>query len=440
MNVVFDQFIETLQRTETLPLRELSRYQQRLLIPLIRHAHDRLPFYRERLDRLFTVSGEIDLTRWNSVPFLTRDDIIARGREMRVADLPADYGEITETRTSGSTGVPLEIATNSMVFFTANALLTRAARRFGVDTSRPMAIIGRFQDDPAASYPDGTIKKGWSLGDPAAPYYELDVMTPVDQQIEWLARRKTPYLTTLPSDALAIAYSITPEQGRDLGIEVVLLIGETVRDDARKIIAERLGARVAAIYACREIGHIASECEMAPHYHVAIENALVEIVDNEGRDVIPGSRGRVIVTGLYNYVMPFIRYEIGDMAVAGTKRCSCGRTLPVIEQIEGRTRNMFVFRDGTRVWPRASMIRPMHAFVPFSRFQLVQLDYETIEFRYVSDGSRRQPNLPALNAYARKMIHPSVNLRLIELENFLIGPSGKLEEFVSNLPAPNAPP
>jgi len=436
--MIFDQFLETLQRTERLPLRELSHYQQRLLIPLIRHAHGKLPFYHERLDRLFTVDGEIDLTRWNSVPFLTRDDVAAHGRDMRVGDLPAEYGEISETRTSGSTGVPLDIATNSMVFFTANALLTRAALRFGVDTSRPMAIIGHFQDNPAASYPEGTTKNGWSLGDPAAPYYQLDVMTPVDRQTEWLARRKAPYLTTLPSAALAIAYSITPEQGRALGIEVVLLIGETVRDDARKIIAEQLGARVAAIYACREIGHIASECEAATHYHLAAENALIEIVDSEGRDVTPGSRGRVIVTGLYNYVMPFIRYEIGDIAIAGTRPCSCGRTLPVIEQIEGRTRNMFVFRDGTRIWPRASMIRPMHAFVPFRRFQLVQLDHETIEFRYISDGSAREPDLPALNEYARKMIHPSVNLRLIEVENFSIGPSGKLEEFVSNLGVPNA--
>jgi len=120
---------------------------------------------------------------------------------------------------------------------------------------------------------------------------------------------------------------------------------------------------------CQEIGHIASECEAAPHYHVAAENALVEIVDDRGRDVGPGERGRVIVTGLYNYVMPFIRYELGGVAVAGAGDCRCRRTLPVIARVEGRSRNAFVFRDGSRMWPRTSIVRAMQPFVPFTRFQ-----------------------------------------------------------------------
>jgi hypothetical protein len=73
--------------------------------------------------------------------------------------------------------------------------------------------------------------------------------------------------------------------------------------------------------------------------HVAAENALVEIVDEQGRDVAPGGRGRVIVTGLNNYAMPFIRYQLGDIALAGTAPCGCGRALPVITRVEGRTRN-----------------------------------------------------------------------------------------------------
>jgi len=296
-------------------------------------------------------------------------------------------------------------------------------------------MIEPFRDQPVPPYPGGAIKRGWSHADPTAPCYQLDFTTPADQQVEWLARRKAPYLLTHPSTALGIAYAVTPDQGRALGIEVVLLIGETVQDGTRELVAERLGARVAAIYACREIGHIASECEATRYYHVAVENVLVEIVDSGGRDVPPGERGRVIITGLYNYAMPFIRYEVGDVAVAGAEQCSCGRTLPVIKQIEGRTRNMFVFRDGTRFWPRSFMIRPMRAFVPFRHYQLVQLDHETIEFRYTPDGSGRAPDLTALNAYARQIIHPSVHVRAIEVEVLSAGPSGKLEQFISKLPA-----
>lgn len=78
--------------------------------------------------------------------------------------------------------------------------------------------------------------------------------------------------------------------------------------------------------------------------------------------------------------------------------------------------------------------------MPFCRYQLVQLDHEMIEFRYVPDGSGRKPDLPALSAYAREAIHPSVNLRVTEVERLPISASGKIEQFISNLPASNAPP
>jgi phenylacetate-CoA ligase len=165
---------------------------------------------------------------------------------------------------------------------------------------------------------------------------------------------------------------------------------------------------------------------------------LVEIVDDEGRDVAYGESGRVVVTGLSNYAMPFIRYQLGDVAAAGPRSCPCGRTLPLIARIEGRTRNAFVFRDGSRVWPRAAMVQPMRAFIPFSRFQLVQLDYERIELRYVADGSPREPDLAALNAYARATIHPSVKVIPTEVEALPLGAHGKFEEFISHLGATSA--
>jgi phenylacetate-CoA ligase len=161
---------------------------------------------------------------------------------------------------------------------------------------------------------------------------------------------------------------------------------------------------------------------------------LVEILDEHGRDVRPGERGRVVLTGLYNYAMPFIRYAIGDVAVAGHGPCPCGRTLPVIAQVEGRTRNAFVFRDGTRVWPRARMVRQMKAFVPFVQYQLVQLDHERIELRYVPDGSGSAPNLDGLAAFARNMLHASVTISITPMDALPRGANGKFEDILSLVP------
>lgn len=434
MQELVERYSRALAKTERMSLRDLTHYQEQLLAHLVRHARDELPFYRSRLGALFRANGEVDLSRWNEVPILRRDEVSEHGREMRVSHLPAGYGAIREFRTSGSTGVPLEIASNELVFVASNALLTRMIRWFGLDNSRPLATIRRFTNDPAPPGPEGRVSNGWSLSNPGAPLYEMELMAPVEQQLEWLLSHKAPYLMTQPSGALAIAHAVTPERGRALGIEIVILAGETIPDGARDFIAERLGARVAGLYSCQEIGTIACECAAVPHYHVAAENALVEILDEQGRDVAPGEPGRVVVTGFYNYAMPFIRYELGDIAVASAAACKCGRALPVITRIEGRTRNAFVFRDGARVWPRAAMVRQMHAFVPFRRYQLVQLDHERIEFRYTPDGSGRKPDLVGLNAYARAVLHPSIQMSVCEMEAFPHGPSGKVDEFISHIP------
>ncbi len=169
MSEIFDQFLGTLAKTERLPAPLLARYQQDLLVRLVRHAHTALPFYRARLACLFMANGEVDLSRWNEVPILGRDEVAARGGEMRVADLAAEYGEIAEARTSGSTGLALEIATNGMVYFCAVALLTRTARRFGMDTARPLATIGRYRYHPIPPWPEGSISSGWSMSDPDTP-------------------------------------------------------------------------------------------------------------------------------------------------------------------------------------------------------------------------------------------------------------------------------
>jgi phenylacetate-CoA ligase len=434
MTAAFNQFLKALERTERMPLPGLARYQEQLLIRLVRHARENLPYYRRRLEPLFGADGTVNLSRWNDVPVLTREDAVANNAQMRVPQLAAEYGEVGEFHTSGSTGLSLSVANNALVSLATNALFTRMVRWFGLDTSRPLAVLRRFPDEQIPRNAEGRMERGWSLADPEASSYKLEILTPVEVQLQWLARHKAPYLLTFPSGALDLAHAVSPAHGRSLGIEMIFLIGETVPEGIAELIGERLGARVAGIYACQEIGSIACECNAVALYHVSVENALVEIVDEHGRDVAPGSRGRVILTGLYNYAMPFIRYEIGDIAVAGTGPCACGRTLPTIKRIEGRTRNMFLFRDGTRFWPRNSTILPMHAFVPFRRYQLVQLDQENIEFRYIPDGSGRLPDIAALNAYVRQSIHSSLNFTIKEVEKLPSSPSGKVEEFISNVP------
>jgi phenylacetate-CoA ligase len=431
MDEVFDRYLKLLGRTEWAPYPQLLRYQQGLLERLVRHAHTQVPFYRNRLACLFTGGGEVDLSRWRDVPILTRAEATAHADSMRALQLPESHGPIQEFQTSGSSGVPLKFTVDSPARIAYNAALTRLARWFGADTSRPLAQIRVFRTGEMPRYPDGMSSKGWSNADPDTDVYGLDLRTPVEQQVEWLLRRKCPYLMTLPSNAMALAYAITPAQARELGIEIVFSISETVTAQAREVVAQRLGARLVGIYSCEEVGTIAMECPAAPHYHEASENVLVEIIADDGRPPAAGQPGRVLVTGLNNYATPFIRYDIGDTATAALGPCSCGRSLPVIPQILGRTRNAFVFKDGKRVWLRAWDERAIQACVPCRELQMVQLDHERFELRYVPDGSDRAPDRAGLDAFVRDKIHPRAEVALMPMDTIPRGPGGKLDPFIS---------
>jgi len=426
----FTRFLGVLENSERAPRSDLLRYQQRLVAQLVCHAYEHVSFYRDRLACLFGADGRLDLSRWGEVPLVTRAEALIAGNAMRTPELPAIYGPITEIKTSGSTGQPLRIASNALNFLAANAALVRLARWWGIDASRPLAKIVINEADEIPAYPEGRERDTWSYGDRRAPIFELDLSTPIEQQIEWLRRKKAPYLMTLPSNAVALSYAVAPEQARELGIEVIFAIGETVLPQARKFIAERFGARLVAIYSCQEVGLIATQCPTSTDYHMVVENCVVEILRDNGTPALPGEYGQVVVTGFYNYAMPFIRYSIGDVATVGRNFCSCDRSLPLIAQIDGRTRHAFVFRDGTRVWPRPLNFS-VSEFVACREYQLAQLDRERIEFRYVPDGSGRAPDHAGLDAYIKQKIHPSAEVLLAPMQSIPRGPGGKLTPFIS---------
>ncbi len=430
-NLIFDRYLKVLQKTEWMPRNQLQAYQQHLLTRIVQHAYDNVPFYRDRLACLYTTAGAIDVSRWHEVPVLSRDDVPRHADSMRAPRLADLYGAVHETRTSGSTGTPLTITFNALVRIASNAAFTRMAGWWDVDTEQPLARISFPHARNPAPYPEGHDWQGWSFTSPAARAYDLDVVTPTEQQVEFLRRKKVRYLTTLPSNAAALAYAVQPEQGRELGIELIFGIGETVLPRAREIVTERLNARIAAIYSCEEIGFIATQCSTNPCYHTVVENAVVEILRSDGSPAAPGETGQVVVTGLHNYAMPFIRYAIGDVATLGLETCPCGRTLPLLEQVEGRTRHAFVFKDGTRIWPRIRTLREMGNFVHHRECQVAQIDYETIDVRYVPDGSGRAPDLAGLDRYVREKFHPSVRATATAMPAIPRGRSGKFHPIIS---------
>ena len=107
-------------------------------------------------------------------------------------------------------------------------------------------------------------------------------------------------------------------------------------------------------------------------------------MDEAGREVAAGESGRVLVTTLENYLMPLVRYEIGDHAIATSARCGCGRTLPLLGRVLGRSMNLFRKPDGGYMasW---KVVNPLRKF-EMKQFQMVQKLVDSFVIRYVADS------------------------------------------------------
>lgn len=135
-------------------------------------------------------------------------------------------------------------------------------------------------------------------------------------------------------------------QMNTLGIRVAFVTGERLYNNQRLLIEEVFGCSVANGYGGRDAGFIAHQCQ-AGSLHIMAEDIVVELIDHKGKSVPMGDSGEIVITHLATNGFPFIRYRTGDIAAFDDQRCICGRSLPVVKEIQGRTTDFIVALDGT---------------------------------------------------------------------------------------------
>jgi phenylacetate-CoA ligase len=335
-----------LKRTQWLAPREIRELQQRRLRKLIQHAYLHVPYYRERMRaqglRPEAIATLEDLRR---LPLLGKEDV----REHLYFDLLADNKnnrEILKITTSGSTGEP----------FVCYADRSQLEMRWAA-TLRSMEWTGyRFGDRQARLWHQ-TIGMSWHqvLRERLDAWLSRRIFIPAfelsEADVERALVRLRRHRPTL-IDGYAECFAYLAEHARRHGIREIRPKGiissaQVLPDDDRRAVEEAFSTRVFDKYGSREFSGIAYECDARAGHHVVAESYIVEILKN-GKPAPPGELGEVVVTDLNNHCMPFIRYRIGDLAVAidPDEPCPCGRGLPRIGRIEGRVQSMIVGAGG----------------------------------------------------------------------------------------------
>jgi phenylacetate-CoA ligase len=372
-----------------------------------------------------------------AIPILTRAEVVKNNADLTSRKTPRDSGPVIEGQTSGSTGTPVSYKKSDASVVAATTLLERMFRWWSIDGQKTYAHIAPDRKKEAQP-PDGRTTRGWHSSHPGGVKYFIAVETDVDTHLQWLMARRPDYLAAYAPVLKELALT-AQKRGVAIAFERLLSFGTVLDDATRELCKAAFGAEIADTYGTQEVDHIAAQCRDCGEYHVSSEAALVEVLRDDGTAATPGEVGRVVVTPLYNYAMPLIRYELGDMAEVGSAPSACGRGLPTLRRVLGRTRNMFRFRDGTTIWPVSGAFR-LGNFIALKQFQIVQTDFDHVEIRYVPEAAQAPAavDLPALTERIRRILRQPVEVLLRSVDRIDRSASGKYEECISLVPSGGA--
>jgi phenylacetate-CoA ligase len=261
----------------------------------------------------------------------------------------------------------------------------------------------------------------------------LHIHTDVPKQAEWLARVDPHYLVTYPSNLRAVARHCRQAGIALPNLEQISTLAEAMSPNIRRSCAEAWGAPVKDVYSAAELGVIALQCPDHEHYHVQSEGVVVEVLHASGRPCAPGEIGQIVLTPLHNFAMPLIRYAIGDHAEVGPP-CACGRGLPVLRRVLGRTRNMVTLPSGERRWPLFEPER-LAEFGPIRQFQFIQKDLRSLEIRLAGERPLTREEEGNLTAFLGAKLGHNFATVFRYYPEIPRSPGGKYEEFKSEVVA-----
>lgn len=392
-----------LEALETLAPAERDAVMYRQIDLLIAHAREHSPFWRDRLP------PDASASEFERLPVLTRAGLRDHGDDIRTTNHP---GRVRVSRTSGSTGLPVEVvksAPASDILFAAQYLRYHAWH--GMEADCDMLTILDTEEGPKNAGWSHTLRE---LGHRGRRFRRNMMAHPPETLLAWLLEQDAPYLTTTATMALQLARLAMETPARTRRLKAVLTFGEVVRAEHREAVREAFGAGIIDCYSCEEAGWLAFQCPRHDHYHSLSSTVHVEIVDDDGRAVAPGGEGRVLVTDLYNVAMPLIRYDIGDRAIAGSG-CDCGLTLPVISEILGRERSLLVLPDGSRRLARLTG-EYWRRIAPVQEYRVVQYPDNGLEAFVRADRKLSVGEKADLEAMLHRTLHPGLSVRITQVD------------------------
>jgi phenylacetate-CoA ligase len=424
-------YVAHLGETQFWPAERLRAHQEELLARLVVHAYTTVPFYAERLKPLFRRRFGPHLHKWDQVPVLTRADVVDNAAALRSTAVPPEHGRVTRTHSSGSTGMPVRCRITQLESYLWRAAGAREHAWHGRDRNLKLASVRSYLPGGASELEEPSWGVMASLLGFEGPAQAIDAALPIADIVGRLNRFGPDYLNAFAGVLHGIAQAVIDRPELHFPLKGIMSMAEPITEETRAICRAAWGLEVADRYGAKEVGPIANQCPDGPLYHVDSEIVRHELIGPHGAPVGPGEIGSVVLTPLHHYAMPMIRYAIGDHAVAGGD-CGCGRGLPTIARIMGRTRNRFIRPDGDTYWPTVPPPRLVDIY-PLRQFQYVQTALDAVTLRVVADRDPTDEECARIADLVREYLHTPLDVAVERVDEIARNAGGKYEDYLCRI-------
>ena len=406
----------------------LQDYQLSRLRDFLSDVQAHVPYYRHLFAELgFDATGIQSLSDLKQIPLLNKSMI----REHTDA-LKSDQAQhLIRNNTGGSSGEPLVFFIGKQRVSHDIAAKWRATRWWDVDIGDTEMVIWGSPIELGAQDRLRNLRDR-ILRTRLLPAFEMSAQK-LDQFLDEIRRMRPKMLFGYPS-ALSHIARHAEEKGQmmdDLGIKVAFVTSERLYDEQRQQISKGFNCLVANGYGGRDAGFIAHECPDG-RMHITAEDIVVEIIDAQGNTLSPGQLGEIVVTHLATHDFPFIRYKTGDMGVLDDQPCTCGRSLPVLKEIQGRSTDFVVAHDGT-VMHGLALIYILRDLQQISAFKIVQESLDRVKVWVVAKASLDAVLICKIEQDFKDRLGQSVSIIIEQVDQIPPEKSGKFRYVISKV-------
>ncbi|MEJ6002468.1 phenylacetate--CoA ligase family protein [Paucibacter soli] len=407
---------------------QLQAHQLRRLRELLCEAGRAVPYYRQLFAELgFDPAAIRSLDDLRRLPMLTKPLIRAHSEAMKHPQAQ----QLSMSSTGGSSGEPLRFYIGRERVSHDVAAKWRATRWWDVDIGDPEVVIWGSPIELGAQ-DRVRVWRDQLMRSTLLSAFEMSEAN-LDGYIARIRALRPKMVFGYPYSIAHIAAHAERRGVRldDLGVRVVFVTSEALHEHQREIISRVFGAPVANGYGGRDAGFIAHECP-AGGLHITAEDIIVELLDEAGQPVPDGTPGEVVVTHLCSRDFPFVRYRTGDVAVRATQACACGRGLPMLAEIQGRTNDFVQALDGTLL-PCKAFTYMMREIDGIDAFKIIQETLQLTRLQLVRPAGLDAALRERLMQGFRQRLGEGVQIEIELLDHIPTQGNGKYRYVVSHV-------